>query len=199
MFFQFAARKAEAHHGGQCVERDRGARRVGMKAQNCVARPRRLEAARDDGADDEKGLAGTRAARQAGVALRPFEQAPRALLRRAERHHAKSFAANAAKTCGQNKRSPMRRPYEEAMKRAQNPRCRCARYASQTVAESIGRRCAVLRIRTSPSPASGRRGTRKRGYHTKGISIFVRVIYSRYRSANWLPMIFSSVFALQTK
>jgi hypothetical protein len=95
MFLQFDARKAEAHHVGQRVEQDRGARRIGVEAQDGVARLGRFERARDDGADDQKCFARPCAAGKAGVALRPFEEATRALLPRAERHHAISSANGA--------------------------------------------------------------------------------------------------------
>jgi hypothetical protein len=56
VFFQRHAAIAELHHVRQRVERDRGARRVRVKAQDRVARAGRLFGAREDGADDQEGL-----------------------------------------------------------------------------------------------------------------------------------------------
>src|SRR5579883_530455 len=87
-FRELDAREREPHHIGQSIERDRSARRIGMKAQDGVARSWRLQGARDNSADDQESFAGACAAGKANVALRPFEQAARTLLPEAERHHA---------------------------------------------------------------------------------------------------------------
>ena len=85
---QHSLGKAEPHHRRQRVERDGGARGIGVKAQDGVAGTGSLQRPLHDGANDDERLARSRAAGKTGVALRPIQKAARGILARAERDHA---------------------------------------------------------------------------------------------------------------
>ena len=87
-FLQRGVGETQAHHRRQGVQRDGGARGVGVEAQNGVAGPGGLQGPLNDGANDQERLAGPGAPGEAGVALRPVHEAACGILPRAERDHA---------------------------------------------------------------------------------------------------------------